>query len=60
VGNLLEWQKGNGRSRHRNVREGYQSNAGGVTTYEGASQQRWEQRGSMASGGEQVGVALCC
>jgi hypothetical protein len=39
VGNLLGWQKGDGRSRHRNVREARQSNAGGVT-YEGASQQR--------------------
>lgn len=39
VGNLLEWQKGDGRARHTNAREAHRSNAGGVT-YEGASQQR--------------------
>jgi hypothetical protein len=39
VGSLLGWQKGDGRSRHRNVREAHQSNAGGVKC-EGASQLR--------------------
>jgi hypothetical protein len=39
VGNLLGWQKGDGQSGHRNVREARQSNAGGVT-YGEASQQR--------------------
>jgi hypothetical protein len=39
VGSLLGWQKGDGRSKHRNVREAHQSNAGGVKC-EGASQLR--------------------
>ena len=39
VGNLLGWQKGDGRSTHRNVQEAHQSNAGGVR-YEEASQLR--------------------
>jgi hypothetical protein len=51
VGNLLGWQKANGRSRHRNVREAPQSNAGGVK-YEGPSQ----QRGTKGEHGRYVAV----
>jgi hypothetical protein len=42
VDSLLGWQKGDGQSRHRNVREAHQSNAGGVKC-EGASQLRGMQ-----------------
>jgi hypothetical protein len=50
VGNLLGWQKADGRSRHRNVREAPRSNAGGVK-YEGPSQQRGtkEKHGSYVA-----------
>jgi hypothetical protein len=39
VGNLLGWQKGDGRSKRTSAQEAHQSNAGDVT-FEGAAQQR--------------------
>jgi hypothetical protein len=51
VGNLLWWQRGDGRPRHRDIGEVHQSNAGGVT-YEGASQ----QRGTKGEHGSYVAV----
>lgn len=59
VDSLLEWQKGDGRSKHRNVREAHQSNAGGVK-YEGASQLRGTEgeHDSVAVEGVDVGYAV--
>jgi hypothetical protein len=60
VGNLLGWQKGDGRSKHRNVREAHQSNAGGVR-YEEASQPRGtegERDSYVAVEGEDVGYVV--
>jgi hypothetical protein len=60
VGNLLGWQKDVVWSRHRDVREAHQLNAGGVL-YEGAAQQ-WGTKGEgdshVAAEGVDVGYVV--
>ncbi len=51
VGNLLEWQKGDGRARHRDVQEAHQSNDGGVVYVETS-----QQRGTKGAHDSYVGV----